>query len=185
MSCNTLRPAGKYVVLFWAPHGDKYRYVRCHPPALSSLRQPTPPTLPRTHRQRVQRPPLPSYTSPTCLPVAGPPPCYCSGRWRRRSPVKGETQARIPAPGRSLDSRYPLRIRHAVISSAAAERCANTCSGGLAANHTPPTLTVKTPHTALRPHVRRPPPTSLRSPRVCLSLRSLSSLAWELLGESA
>ena len=96
-----------------------------------------------------------------------------------------KTQARIPAPGRSLDSRYPLRIRHAVISSAAAEGCANTCSGGLAANHTPPTLTVKTHLTALRPHVRRPPPTSLRSPRVCLSLRSLSSLAWELLGESA
>ena len=55
----------------------------------------------------------------------------------------------------------------------------------LAANHTPPTLTVNTHLTALRPHVRRPPTTSLRAPRVCLSLRSLSSLAWELLGESA
>ena len=132
MSCYILRPAGKYVVLFWTPHGDEYRYVcivilRLFPLSASPHRKPTQPT----HRQHVQRPPLPSLTSPTCLPIAGPPPCYCSGRWRRRSPVKGETQARIPAPGRSLDSRYPLRIRHAVISSAAAERCANTCSGGL------------------------------------------------------
>ena len=121
MSCYTLRPAGKYVVLFWTPHGDKYRYVcivilRLFPLSASPHRQPS---HPRTGSV---------YSGRHCL--ASPRLHACLSQDPHRATVLGaggegrlsreKTQARIPAPGhpfQSLYSRLGCRILSALLGS--------------------------------------------------------------------
>ena len=55
-----------------------------------------------------------AYTSPHAHPPMRPPSLLCSGRCWRQPPDKGETQARIPAPGFSLICCYSLSNTHVI-----------------------------------------------------------------------